>query len=595
MKYISKILLVVIAIMGTFVSCKKIDNLKKVEALPIYQSGVSPVLSSSVNVASPTLADSNRTSLAFSWTNPKYSNDSTTTKYILEIDSTGRNFAKENTKTVIGVTSTSFTGRDLNAILLNLGFKLNVAQSIDVRLISSYNNNNERYMSNVVKVTVSPIADPSVLKSANASVSLALASASSPSNSFSWTSSFVGYPGVVTYTLQYDSAGKNFALPNEIAVGASLFAKTLTQGEMNATALSSGIPGGNLGKVEYRIKAVTALGAIAYSNLVNVTIQSYLPILRMFLPGSYQGATGNGNDWDPGTAPELIRDLRSGVFNDLYYIYIYLPAGAEFKVTVGRSWDVNYGGSSGTLSTSGGNFSVATAGFYRVSVNRSTLKYDIREGRMGFVGGSTGAGWNPPNVFPTYTMGTAATNLFVGINTFTGNGGWKLIDNNAWDNGSKAVDETRSYGTSGGSGSSLEVNGANFSDISNAPVRNRVIWDGRDVNNVKYEMSPAVEMRVVGDGLTAYPAWNPGASPQMTYAGNGVWTITVALAANKEIKFLAGNDWGAFDYEDNSGQSQAVNVDKKIKWEGGNNFKTPATAGTYTITLNENTQTVKIN
>ena len=595
MKYISKILLVVIAIMGTFVSCKKIDNLKKVEALPIYQSGVSPVLSSSVNVASPTLADSNRTSLAFSWTNPKYSNDSTTTKYILEIDSTGRNFAKENTKTVIGVTSTSFTGRDLNAILLNLGFKLNVAQSIDVRLISSYNNNNERYMSNVVKVTVTPIADPSVLKSANASVSLALASASSPSNSFSWTSSFVGYPGVVTYTLQYDSAGKNFALPNEIAVGASLFAKTLTQGEMNATALSSGIPGGNLGKVEYRIKAVTALGAIAYSNLVNVTIQSYLPILRMFLPGSYQGATGNGNDWDPGTAPELIRDLRSGVFNDLYYIYIYLPAGAEFKVTVGRSWDVNYGGSSGTLSTSGGNFSVATAGFYRVSVNRSTLKYDIREGRMGFVGGSTGAGWNPPNVFPTYTMGTAATNLFVGINTFTGNGGWKLIDNNAWDNGSKAVDETRSYGTSGGSGSSLEVNGANFSDISNAPVRNRVIWDGRDVNNVKYEMSPAVEMRVVGDGLTAYPAWNPGASPQMTYAGNGVWTITVALAANKEIKFLAGNDWGAFDYEDNSGQSQAVNVDKKIKWEGGNNFKTPATAGTYTITLNENTQTVKIN
>ena len=74
-----------------------------------------------------------------------------------------------------------------------------------------------------------------------------------------------------------------------------------------------------------------------------------------------------------------------------------------------------------------------------------------------------------------------------------------------------------------------------------------------------------------------------------------MWTITVALAANKEIKFLAGNDWGAFDYEDNSGQSQAVNVDKKIKWEGGNNFKTPATAGTYTITLNENTQTVRIN
>jgi hypothetical protein len=44
-----------------------------------------------------------------------------------------------------------------------LGLKLNVAQSIDVRLISSYGNNNERYMSNPLKLTVTPFADPSVL------------------------------------------------------------------------------------------------------------------------------------------------------------------------------------------------------------------------------------------------------------------------------------------------------------------------------------------------------------------------------------------------------------------------------------------------
>ena len=597
MKYISKILLATMALAVFFTACKKIDNLKKVEALPVYQLGISPVLSSSLTAVAPTPADSNKAVVNFLWSNPKYSNDSSTTKYILEIDSTGKNFAKEQTKIVTGALTTSLTGRELNAILLNLGFKLNVAQTIDVRLISSYSNNNERYMSNVVKVTVTPFADPSVLTSANSAVTVALATASSPSNTFSWTSSFISYPGMITYTLQYDSAGKNFVAPNEIAAGAAAVSKGLTQGEMNSTALTSGIAGGSLGKVEYRIKAVTALGAIAYSNIVNVTIQSYLPILRMYLPGSYQAATGNGNNWDPPTAPELIRDLRSGVFNDLYYIYIYLPAGAEFKVTIGRSWDVNYGGSGGNLSTSGGNFSVATSGYYRVSVNRTTLKYDIREGRMGFVGGATGAGWNPPNVFPTYAMGSAATNLFVGINTFVANQGWKLIDNNAWDNGSKAVDETRSYGTAGGDGSTLEVNGSNFADVTNSPVRNRIIWDGRDVNNVKYFTSPAAEMRLVGDGINQAGVndWDPPTSPQMTYAGNGVWTITIALKANKDIKFLAGNSWGVFDYEDNSGQSQAVGTDKKIKWEGGNNFKTPATAGTYTITLNENAQTMKIN
>ena len=600
MKQISKILLAAIAVIGMFAACNKIDNLKKVEALPVYQLGVSPVLSSSKATVVPTLTDTNGVAVTFNWTNPKYSGDSATTRYILEIDSAGKNFANKQSKTIIGALTAPVISRELNTFLLNLGFKLNVAQTIDVRLISSYNNNNERYTSNVIKVSVTPFPDPAILKTANTSVTCALATAATPSNTFTWGAAFKGYPGTITYSLQYDSANKNFANVKEIAVGASIFTIGLTQGEMNNTALASNVPGGNVGKIEYRIKAVTALGATAFSNVVSVTIQSYFPIVRMYLPGSYQAATGNGNDWDPPTAPELIRDLRSGVFNDMYYIYIYLPGGAQFKVSEGRSWTTAYGTAAAPgaiTSNNGGNFSVATSGFYRITVNRTTLRYDIREGRMGFVGGSTSAGWNPPNVFPTYAMGTAGTNLFVGINTFPTTGGWKLIDNNAWDNGSKAVDETRSYGTSGGDGSTLEVNGSNFADITTAPVRNRVIWDGRDVNNVKYWTSPAVEMRLVGDGMNQAGVndWDPPTSPQMTYSGNGVWTITIALKANKDIKFLAGANWGAFDYEDNSGGSQATGVDKKIKWEGGNNFKTPTTAGTYTITLNENLQTMKIN
>ena len=595
MKNISKILIAAIAASGFFTACKKVDNLKKVEALPVYQLGVSPVLSSSTTTVAPALADSNNNVITFSWTNPKYSNDSATTKYIIEIDSSGKNFTNKNTKTVYGVLNTSMTGRELNAILLNLGFKLGITQAIDVRLLSSYNNNNERYTSNQLKITVTPFPDPAILFTANTAVTVTLANAALLSNTFSWTAAFKGYPGVVTYTLQYDSASKNFVAPIEIPVGASLYSLALNQSEMNATALNSGIPGGNTGKVEYRIKAVTALGAIVYSNVVNVTITSYVPILRVYLPGGYQGSTGNGNDWDPPTAPELIRDLRSGVFNKMYYIYIYLPANAEFKITIGRSWNINYGGSGGVLSGSGPNLSVASAGYYRISVNISTLQYNIMAGRMGFVGGATGAGWNPPGVFPNYALGNSATNLFVGLTNFT-SGGWKLIDNNAWDNGSQTVSETRSYGTPGGDGSTLQVNGANFNDYPTAG-RYRVIWDGRDRDNIKYFTSPGTEMRVVGDGMNQAGVndWDPPTSPQMTYNGNGVWTLTIALKANKDIKFLAGNAWGAFDYEDNSGGSQATGTPRAIKWEGGNNFKTPTTAGTYTITLNENLQTATIN
>lgn len=572
-----------------FTACKKVEN------LPNYGNGEAVTLTASKTAVTSTAADSNTAVISFSWSDPKYAADTSTYKYILEIDSTTRNFAKKSTKIVTGVKSTSLTGKELNNILLNYGFTLGSPYNLDIRVVSSYGNNNERYVSNVVKLAVTPYSDPSVFTSTQTAVTLALATANTSSLTFNWSRSFNGYNGIVTYTLQYDSATKNFASPHETLVGASLLTKGMTQGEMNATALAEGIPGGNLGKLEYRIKAQTAQGAIVYSNAVAVTIQSYLPILRFYLAGSFQVAGGYGPDnWTPATGPEFIRDLRSSVFNDMYYMYIYLPAGSEFKVTQGRSWDVNYGGSAGALSTGGANLSVGAAGYYRISINRTTLRYDIREGRMGFVGNATGANWDPPTTFPGYAMGAAGTNLFVGLTVLANSGEWKMIDNNAWNNGSNAVDETRSYGTAGASGSLIETNGPNFAAPSTAG-RYRVIWDGRDVNGVKYEMSPATEMRVVGNGINGVNDWDPPTSPAMTYSGNGVWTIVISLKANMDIKFVAGNAWGAFDYEDNSGGTQATGVARKIKWEGGDNFKTPTTAGTYTITLNEHTQTVTIN
>jgi len=568
---------------------------EKIEDLPYYDKGAAVTLSASKTAVSPTPADSVAEVISFSWTSPNYATDTSNYKFLLEIDSTGRNFARKYVKEIKGRRTASFNGREINSILLNYGFALGSPKDMDIRVISSYSNNNEQYISNVIKVSFTPFNDPSKLTATATSVVCALATASQNSLTFSWSPAFVGYTGTVNYAIQYDSAGKNFANFKEIAVGNSLLSKAMTQGEMNETALNSGVPGGNTGKIDYRVKATTAQGAISYSNTFSVTIQSYVPILRFYIPGSYQAATGNGNDWDPASAPEMIRDLRSAVFNQMYYAYIYLPANAEFKFTQGRAWDINYGGTGGDLSQNGANLKVTTAGVYRISINRATLKYDIRNGRMGFVGGATGAGWNPPNVFPAYEMGAPSNNLFVGVTDFTTDG-WKLIDDSVWNNGSNAVNETRSYGSAGGSGSTMVVNGDNFPNISTAG-RYRVIWDGRNPNNIKYEISPATEMRLVGNGIdqAGVNDWDPPTSPQMTYAGNGVWTITINLKANRDIKFLAGNAWGAFDYEDNSGGSNAVGTARKIKWEGGDNFKTPAAAGSYTITLNEKTQTVTIN
>ncbi len=340
-------------------------------------------------------------------------------------------------------------------------------------------------------------------------------------------------------------------------------------------------------RLNWRVVATSGNFTLA-SNFKNVLY--LIREIKMYMVGSFQG-------WDPANSIRMIPDNRAGLLNNMFYAYIYLPANTIFKFLQGQDWSATaYGDAgAGNISPSGGNIQVNTAGFYRLSMNKTTLKYNIMAGRMGFVGGATGAGWNPPGVFPNYALGNAGTNLFVGLTNFT-SGGWKLIDNDQWNNGSQAVDETRSYGTASGDGGTLQVNGPNFNDYP-TPGRYRVIWDGRDVKNVRYWTSPATEMRVVGNGMNQAGVndWDPPTSPQMTYAGNGIWTLTIALKANKDIKFVAGNAWGAFDYEDNSGGSQATGTSRPIKWEGGSNFKTPTTAGTYTITLNENLQTMVIN
>jgi hypothetical protein len=79
---------------------------------------------------------------------------------VIEIDSTGRNFSKAVAKTVIGSFNTTFTNKELNGILLGFGFNYNTPYDVDVRLISSYGNNNERITSNTLKIKMTPYVIP---------------------------------------------------------------------------------------------------------------------------------------------------------------------------------------------------------------------------------------------------------------------------------------------------------------------------------------------------------------------------------------------------------------------------------------------------
>jgi hypothetical protein len=154
MKYLSKFLLLSL-VTTTFFAC-----IKKAEDLPFFTNGKAVTVTSSKAsiAATPNQADSVVWTL--SWSSPAYATDTANMKYIIEIDSAGRNFAKAASKTVIGNLKTTFTGDELNQILLNFGFNFNVSYKMDVRITSSYGNNNERLSSNVLNVQMTPYKVP---------------------------------------------------------------------------------------------------------------------------------------------------------------------------------------------------------------------------------------------------------------------------------------------------------------------------------------------------------------------------------------------------------------------------------------------------
>jgi len=133
---------------------------EKVPDLPFYGNGTEPVLTASATTVAAVPADSNKVALSLGWTSPNYATDSAKYKYIVQIDSAGRNFSKAVTRELSGTRSISMTAKELNTIMLDYGFEFNKAYDLDMRVISSYANNNERRLSNTVKVRATPYKIP---------------------------------------------------------------------------------------------------------------------------------------------------------------------------------------------------------------------------------------------------------------------------------------------------------------------------------------------------------------------------------------------------------------------------------------------------
>ena len=417
MKYLSKLLLG-LTISLAFFACEK-----KVADLPFYNNGSAPTLSSSTNMISTAPADSNNKVLTLSWTNPKYAQDTSLYKFVVEIDSAGRNFAKEYTITVNGARDTSFTGKQLNDIMQGLGLAAGVESSLDMRITSSYNNNNEPYISNILTIKTTPYVVPiTVSPSSNSPLTLAISNASESAVVFNWNATEYGN-STFTYALQIDTAGGKFVNPQVIKVDNALM-KDISVGDLNTAALMAGVAAGATNKLQFRVVAYQGNNTVpsVISNVTELNVTTYLPFLYLWVPGDYQG-------WNPGGAPQLGATVPN---LNAYEGYVYVPAGGtyEFKMTNAPDWNhTAYGGTATTLSTSGGNLVWPSGGaFYYVKANPTTLTWSATKTTWAIIGDATPGGWggDTPMTYDPANNGWVINSINLSANSlkFRANGTW---------------------------------------------------------------------------------------------------------------------------------------------------------------------------
>lgn len=216
------------------------------------------------------------------------------------------------------------------------------------------------------------------LTTSNSSVVLAQANSTQQAVTFNWTpmSSFAGqgngsqYSPPVTYTIQLDKAGNNFAAPANIEAGTGPNT-TVSVERLNAALNGLGIEFNKATPLEVRLKSVVAANSPLYSAGQPFTATSY----KVCLPPNANtwGIVGPAADGWPSDDAATDANLTYDCDAKAYVVTRTLKAG-PFKFRRNKSWTVNLGGTTGdyaqgiALTPGGGDLTIAADGTYKISL-----------------------------------------------------------------------------------------------------------------------------------------------------------------------------------------------------------------------------------
>lgn len=242
--------------------------------------------------------------------------------------------------------------------------------------------------------------------------------AGKPAVKLSWSAAAVsGMNGSITYFLEWDRKGNNFANPTNVKVGKDSLSANYTHAAFND--LMSTLPADVPTQIEVRLVGATSDGSVSafYSNALVLTVTPYSKVLpppysKLWLVGS---ATPNG--WDIDNATALIQDGA-----DLFsFSYTGNFNAGEFKVATAKSWDTPFyrpvsnhpSLNATTMQLNAGDpdhkWEITKAGKYKITLNLRDLTVSIVDlttttpppySQLWLVGDATPNGWDLDNATP---------------------------------------------------------------------------------------------------------------------------------------------------------------------------------------------------
>lgn len=185
----------------------------------------------------------------------------------------------------------------------------------------------------------------------------------------------------MVYQLEAAKTGTNFAAP--VNLGASTNEKfvKVTFSQINSIVLGMGASNGVPFSVDVRIKSnIKNTEQYLYSTPVTFNVTPFVSGPLYTFTDVYLIGNATAGGWDNNTGNDLIYPLQKSSNANVYSYTGYFAAGG-FKIiqTVG-AWDPQWGsGGSGVLSTSGGSgdIQVASAGYYKFTMDKSALTYTM--------------------------------------------------------------------------------------------------------------------------------------------------------------------------------------------------------------------------